>query len=108
MSIYTGVTNIAKKAKGYVGVGGVAKKLKSGYIGDANGIARKFFSSYQFPVKSGRYTSVDTQTVQIFTAQECIDAIAHGATKLKYKGLIKPLISVQHTRKIMDMVISVE
>lgn len=85
MSIYTGVTNIAKKAKGYVGVGGVAKKLKSGYIGDANGIARKFFSSYQFPVKSGRYTSVDTQTVQIFTAQECIDAIAHGATKLKYK-----------------------
>lgn len=85
MPIMGGISNVARNLKGMVGVNNVARKINKGFYGDENGVAREFFASYQFPTKSGRYTSVDTQTVQIFTAQECIDAIAHGATKLKYK-----------------------
>ena len=38
---YIGVDGIARKVKGaYIGVDGVARKIKKGYIGDENGIAR--------------------------------------------------------------------
>ena len=45
-NFYIGNGNIAREGQDiYVGVNGVAKKVKRGYIGDANGIARLFFFS---------------------------------------------------------------
>lgn len=41
---YVGVNGVARKVKSeYISVGGVARKVKSGYIG-VNGVARKFFA----------------------------------------------------------------
>ena len=43
---YIGVDGVARKVKdAYIGVDGVARKIKKGYIGDANGIARVVYSS---------------------------------------------------------------
>ncbi len=43
---YIGVNGVARKVKkDYIGVGGVARKVKSGYIG-VDGVARKFFSGF--------------------------------------------------------------
>lgn len=42
---YVGVNGVARKVKQpYIGVDGVARKVKSGYVG-VNGVARQFFSS---------------------------------------------------------------
>lgn len=43
---YVGVDGVARKVKGaYIGVDGVARKIKKGYIGDENGVARLCWSS---------------------------------------------------------------
>lgn len=57
---YIGVNNIAQNVnKIWVGNNGVAKKVKRGYIGDANGIARLFFNnSYVW----NRYKLITTTT----------------------------------------------
>ncbi len=92
MSIYTGVTNIAKKAKGYVGVGGVAKKLKSGYIGDANGVARKFYSAFNPSILPGAtsrtislvYGTFNTATLLTVPYSKIAEAKANGYSNLTY------------------------
>ena len=41
---YIGVNGVARKIKkGYIGVDGIARKIKKAYIGDENGIARLFY-----------------------------------------------------------------
>lgn len=50
---YIGVDGVARKVKGqYVGVDGVARRVKNGYIG-VDGVARKCYSGYTTIVKSG-------------------------------------------------------
>lgn len=44
---YIGVDGVARKVKGgYIGVDGVARKIKKGYIGDENGVARLCWTSF--------------------------------------------------------------
>ena len=53
--VYVGVDGVARRVKTmYVGVNGVARKIKTGYIG-INGIARKFFGfvPFEFYAKAG-------------------------------------------------------
>lgn len=53
---YIGVNGVARKVKkDYIGVGGVARKVKSGYIG-VDGVARKFFSGFDLATLPFTYT----------------------------------------------------
>ena len=53
---YIGVNGVARKVKkDYIGVGGVARKVKSGYIG-VDGVARKFFSGFDLLTLPFTYT----------------------------------------------------
>ena len=50
---YIGVNGVAKKIKGgYIGVGGVAKKIKKAYVGDENGLAKLVFEESKLPYLS--------------------------------------------------------
>lgn len=62
---YIGVGNVARKVKSqHIGVDGVARKVKNGYIGVA-GVARRFFSGAVEVVKSG---TTGTVTDRVFQA----------------------------------------
>ena len=53
---YIGVNGVARKVKkDYMGVSGVARKVKSGYIG-VDGVARKFFSGFDLATLPFTYT----------------------------------------------------
>lgn len=57
--IYIGVNGVARKVKtGYVGISGVARKIKKGYIG-VNGVARLFYSA-EDRLKASGYVSTGT------------------------------------------------
>lgn len=57
--IYIGVNGVARKVKtGYIGIGGVARKIKKGYIG-INGVARLFYSA-EDKLKASGYVSTGT------------------------------------------------
>lgn len=46
-ALYVGVNGVARKVKAiYVGVNGVARKVKNGYVG-VNGVARQFFAGVE-------------------------------------------------------------
>ena len=51
MPIMGGISNVARNLKGMVGVNNVARKIKKGFYGDGNGVARQFYKSTLPPVK---------------------------------------------------------
>ena len=85
---YIGVDGLARKVKAvYIGVDGVARKVKTGYVG-VDGVARKFladeqmatiaitgsYSSYDYAyvsIDGTRYTNGDVITVPVGTVITC-------------------------------------
>ena len=63
---WVGVNGVARKVKTkYVGVSGVARKIKAGWVG-VSGVARQYFSSgisYTFVEGKGTASEITSQTV---------------------------------------------
>ena len=71
---YIGVGGVARKVKApYIGVGGVAKKVKSGYIG-VGGVARQFYQSGipigSLPVGSSVYMNVSGVSTEFIVVHQ--------------------------------------
>ena len=78
---YIGVNGVARKIKkGYIGVDGKARKIKKAYIGDENGIARLFFSS-GLKMVSGTTKYVSGGSVTINTGFKPMFVMVYGGTK---------------------------
>ena len=59
---YIGIGGVAKKIKkGYIGIGGVAKKIKKGYIG-IGGVARPFWSGGELTYHGRIYPGLASTT----------------------------------------------
>lgn len=62
---YLGVGGVARKVKSqFVGIGGVARKVKQGFLG-VGGVARRFFSGAVEVVKSGTTGTVADRVFQV-------------------------------------------
>lgn len=86
-AIYVGVSGVARKVKQpFIGVSNVARKVKSGYIG-VGGVARQFFTCEYKWKKYKVVTTTSYEAVEWRTGAEYWDIRPSGRSHHKYGGL---------------------